>query len=103
MFRKIAVTFMLVVALPALVLAHSGSHKKVLGTVSRIEKSKLHIKTSDGRDSHVELNDKTAFVKSGKKASAKDVMPGSRVVVELTTKGAAEKVTIGKTMKAPKH
>lgn len=103
MFRKIAVTFMLVVALPALVLAHGGSHKKVMGTVSKIETTKLHIKASDGHDSHVVFTASTAFVKNGKKASVKDVTVGSRVVVELTSKGTAEKVTVGKTGRAPRH
>ena len=103
MLKRIAAMFLLIIAIPALVLAHSGSHKKVMGTVSKIEAGKFHITIKDGHDSHVPFTLKTTFVKNGKNAAAKDVMIGSRVVVELTSKGVAEKVTIGKTGKAPKH
>lgn len=103
MFKRIAGMFILIVAVPMLMLAHSGSHKKVMGTISKIEASKIHIRTKDGHDSHVPFTAKTAFLKNGKKVSLKDVTVGSRVVVDLTSKGAAEKITIGKTEKAPKH
>ncbi len=103
MLKRIAAIFFLAVAIPALVLAHGGSHKKVMGTVSKIEAGKFHITMKDGHDSHVPFTPETVFVKNTRRATAKDVMVGSRVVVELTSKGVAEKVTVGKTDKAPQH
>lgn len=103
MFKRIAGVLVLIVAIPTVALAHGGSHKKVMGTVSKIEVSKLHVTTNDGHDSDVPFDAKTSFVKNGKKATVKDVAIGSRVVIELTSAGTAEKVTVGKTMTTAPH
>lgn len=103
MLKRIAGILALALLVPTLALAHGGSHKKVIGTVSKVEATKLHVTVKDGHDSDVVFTDKTAFVKNGKKASVKDVVVGSRVVIELTSAGTAEKVTVGKTTTPAKH
>lgn len=102
MFKKTISILILTCALPALVLAHGGSHKKVTGTISRIESAELHVTTKDGHDTHVVLTSTTSFVNDKKKASRKDAKVGMRVVVELTSDGKnAEKVHLGKMSKVP--
>lgn len=103
--RMIAV--LVVAALPVVALAHSGSHKKVMGTISKIEATRLHITTKDGKDSDVKITSKTKFTLNKKASSLKAAKPGMRVVVELSSKGPAETVHLGKmdpkAPKSPKH
>lgn len=65
--------------------AHGGSHKKLMGTVTKVDGQMLRIKTKDGQDSHVTLTSKTTYVMSGKAAAATDIKSGMRVVVNLAT------------------
>lgn len=102
MFKKTISILILTWALPAFVLAHGGSHKKVAGTISRIESAKLHVTTKEGHDIQVALTSKTSFVNDKKKASREDAKVGMRVVVELTSDGkTAEKVHLGRMSTAP--
>jgi hypothetical protein len=103
MSKRIAAILILALTIPTLAFAHSGSHRKVMGTISKIEARKFHVSVKDGHDTDVPFTTKTSFVRNGKTVTAKDVVVGSRVVIELTSKGVAEKVTVGKTGKAPQH
>lgn len=95
MLKRMIATLM-VIALPVVVFAHGGSHKKVMGTISKIEATKLHITTADSHDSDVALTSKTRFTLNKKASSLKAVKAGMRVVVELSSNGTAEAIHLGK-------
>lgn len=101
MLRRITSMLSLMLVLPALLLAHSGSHKKVMGTIVRIEVTNIHIRTTDGNDVNVALTSKTSFTKDKRKAEATDARVGMRVVVELSADGTAEAVQLGKIPPTP--
>ena len=101
MLKRIIAILMLSLALPALLLAHGGSHKKVMGTISGVDVAQLHVTTTDGHDTDVPLTSKTVFMKGKKKVAATDAQVGMRVVVELSTDGTAETVRLGKMVSAP--
>jgi len=101
MFKRIIAMLILILALPAVLLGHGGSHKKVMGTISKVEAAKIHITTTDRHDVDVALTSKTHFTKMKKKAAATDAKVGMRVVVELSTDGKAETVHLGKMTATP--
>lgn len=103
MLKRI-VSILVVAALPVVALAHGGSHKKIMGTISKVEAARLHITTKDGHDSDVTITSNTKFDLNKKASSMKAVQRGMRVVVELSSKGTAEMVHLGKMdSKAVKH
>ncbi len=101
--KKLLASAVVFLMLPLTVLAHSGSHKKVMGTVSKVEASRLHLTAKDGKDVHVPLTAKTKYLHSGKVVAGTHLTPGMRVVVELSKDGTAELVRIGKSGAAPAH
>jgi len=101
MFKRTIPMLMLLLALPVVLLAHGGSHKKVMGTISKLEVANMQITTTDGHEVDVALTSKTHFMKNKKKAAATDAKVGMRVVVELSTDGTAETVRLGKMTSTP--
>lgn len=101
MFKKTIWTLMLILTLPAVLTAHGGSHKRVMGTISKVEAANIDITTADGHEVAVALTSKTHFMTHKKKAEAEDAKVGMRVIVELSTDGTAETVRLGKMTSPP--
>lgn len=100
--KKLFAAIVVVLVFPLTLLAHSGSHKKVMGTVSKLETSKLHITAKDGKDVHVPLTAKTKYLHSGKIVARTHLTPGMRVVIELSKDGSAELIRVGKSTSSSK-
>ena len=71
----------LIAIAPAL-LAHGG-FDHVMGTVARLSGNILTVKTMKG-NVDVRLDDKTELTKESGKAATADLVPGARVVVDIT-------------------
>ncbi|HVT04022.1 MAG TPA: hypothetical protein VHL58_11695 [Thermoanaerobaculia bacterium] len=76
--------------------AHGGTGKKVMGTISKVEATRIHLKLKDGHDSDITLTAKTRFEIGEKTATMKDAVVGRRAVVSLAKDGTAEEVSLGK-------
>jgi hypothetical protein len=93
---KLSATLFLLIGLATLAVAHGG-FEHVMGTVVKVEKNTLTVKTAKG-DVPVKLDGKTEFTKDDHKASVADLLPGLRVVVDLPEKvknPAAHSIKIG--------
>src|SRR5215210_1132131 len=66
---------------PALPLAHPGHEHKVMGTISSIDKDKLVVKSTEGKDATFEIVPTTAFKRGKAKGMLSDLKAGMRVVV----------------------
>lgn len=66
---------------PALPMAHPGHEHKTMGTVTSVEKSKLVVKTTEGKDVTFEIIPTTAFKRGKDKGMQTDIKAGMRVVV----------------------
>jgi len=83
--------------------AHGG-FDHVIGTVVKVENGMMTVKTAKGDLVSVKLDDKTEFSKDSAKAALADVMPGSRVVVDIpegNKEHLAHSVKIGVAKPAP--
>jgi hypothetical protein len=68
---------------PSVSLAHPGHDHKLMGTISAIDKTKVTVKTTEGKEMTFEITPLTTF-KSGKnKGAAADLKAGMRVVVNI--------------------
>ncbi len=88
--------------LTTLAFAHGG-FEHVMGTVSKVEKNILTVRTAKG-DVDVKLDAKTEITKDDKKAAVGDLTVGLRVVVDLPEgekAPAAHSVKIGVAEAAP--
>jgi hypothetical protein len=68
---------------PALPLAHPGHDHKLMGTISSIEKNKVVVKTTEGKDMTFEITPLTTFKKGKQRGVAADLKAGLRVVVNI--------------------
>ena len=68
---------------PAVPLAHPGHDHKLMGTISSIEKNKVVVKTTEGKDMTVEITPLTTFKRGKQKGMASDLKAGMRVVVNI--------------------
>ena len=79
--------FILVLALsfliPAVSSAHPGHDHKLMGTVSSIDKNKVVMKTTEGKDMTFEITPLTTFKSGAKKGAQADLKAGMRVVVNV--------------------
>ena len=93
---RFSAVFLASVCFATVSFAHGG-FDHVMGTVVKVESNKLTVKTAKG-DVAVKLDDKTEYTKDDHKASAADLTPGLRVVVDLPEKvksPAAHSIKIG--------
>lgn len=74
---------LLSVVLPSAVLAHDGHEHKIMGTVSKIEKKVLTVKTQEGTLATISINDETRLVRDQQRVALADVAVGDRVVVNV--------------------
>src|SRR6185436_19201524 len=68
---------------PALPMAHPGHEHKLMGTISSIDKNKVVIKTTEGKDATFEVTPTTTFKSGTKKGAQADLKAAMRVVVTL--------------------
>src|SRR5688500_13418239 len=68
---------------PAVPLAHPGHDHKLMGTVSSIDKNKVVVKTTEGKDMTFEITPLTAFKRGQRRGAATDLKAGRRVVVNI--------------------
>ena len=68
---------------PAVPLAHPGHDHKLMGTISSIDKDKVVVKTTEGKDMTFEITPLTAFKRGKDKGTASDLKAGMRVVVNI--------------------
>lgn len=77
LFAVLAIS-LLVLALP---MAHPGHEHKTMGTVTSVEKAKLVVKTTEGKDVTFEILPTTDFKRGKDKGMQTDLKAGMRVVV----------------------
>ena len=82
---KTVLLLMLATALlvPAVPLAHPGHDHKLMGTITSIEKNKVVVKTTEGKDMTFEITPLTTFKRGKQKGTATDLKAGLRVVVNI--------------------
>src|SRR5688500_20352577 len=68
---------------PAIPLAHPGHDHKLMGTISSIDKNKVVVKTTEGKDMTFEITPLTAFKRGKDQGAAADLKAGMRVVVNI--------------------
>ena len=68
---------------PVVSMAHPGHDHKLMGTVSSIDKNKVVMKTTEGKDMTFEIVPTTAFKMGSKKGMQADLKAGMRVVVNV--------------------
>ena len=92
-----------VVSLAVPLLAHTGHHEKVMGTVLAVRDATVEVKTSAGKKAAIVLNDKTKVFKGVQAVKRTEIHEGDRVVISaMPTKGSdgksmlvAEEVRLG--------
>jgi len=75
------------------VLAHEGHVHTALGTVVRIEKTRLDVKDADGNAVTFALTEKTAFRRGQTLIPRADMKVGERVAVEFEESGQTKTAT----------
>jgi len=94
-----------VLILATLVWAHGGE-QHVMGTVTKVEKMSISVKTSDGTVKTVMIMKETKVVKNGSAAKLEDLKVGDRVVIHAQAMGDmlhATEIKIGDEMKGMAH
>jgi len=82
---KLLFAVVLAVALlaPTVSLAHPGHDHKLMGTISSIDKNKVVVKTTEGKDMTFEVIPTTTFKRGKQKGAMADLKAGLRVVVNV--------------------
>ena len=68
---------------PVVPMAHPGHDHKLMGTVSSIDKNKVVMKTTEGKDMTFEIVPTTTFKQGTKRGMQTDLKAGMRVVVNV--------------------
>jgi hypothetical protein len=68
---------------PAVPLAHPGHDHKLMGTITSIDKNKVVVKTTEGKDMTFEITPLTTFKRGKQKGIQSDLKAGLRVVVNI--------------------
>ena len=68
---------------PVVPMAHPGHDHKLMGTVSSIDKNKIVMKTTEGKDMTFEIVPTTTFKQGTKRGMQTDLKAGMRVVVNV--------------------
>lgn len=66
---------------PALPMAHPGHEHKTMGTIASVDKVKLVVKSTEGKDVTFEIMPTTEFKRGKDKGTQADLKAGMRVVV----------------------
>lgn len=73
--------FAISLLVPALPMAHPGHEHKTMGTITSVDKAKVVVKSTEGKDVTFEIIPTTAFKRGKDKGMASDLKAGMRVVV----------------------
>ena len=93
MKKTIATLFALFLTAGA--FAHAGHHH-VFGTVKQLNGDALLVHTKEGTDATISLTKATVYKRGDADATRADLIPGVRVVIDMTVDGkSAEIVKIG--------
>jgi len=68
---------------PIAAAAHPGHDHKLMGTISAIDKNKVVVKTTEGKDMTFEVTPLTTFKRGKNKGVQSDLKAGMRVVVNI--------------------
>ncbi len=68
---------------PAVPVAHPGHDHKLMGTITSIDKNKVVVKTTEGKDMTFEVIPTTTFKKGKAKGAQAELKAGMRVVVNI--------------------
>jgi hypothetical protein len=68
---------------PSVAVAHPGHDHKLMGTITSIDKNKVAVKTTEGKEMTFEITPLTTFKKGKAKGAATDLKAGMRVVVNI--------------------
>jgi hypothetical protein len=79
LFAVLALGFLI----PAVPMAHPGHDHKLMGTISSIDKTKVVMKTTEGKDMTFEIIPTTNFKQGTKRGMQTDLKAGMRVVVNV--------------------
>ncbi len=83
-----AITLLLTLAAPALLSGHEGhEHKRFMGTVTMIDQKHVMLKTKEGKEITIYLDQSTKYRRGSAAATAAGagVKVGDRVVVSVTS------------------
>jgi hypothetical protein len=69
--------------IPALPMAHPGHDHKLMGTITSIDKNKVVVKTTEGKDMTFEILPTTTFKRGKAKGAQAELKSGMRVVVNI--------------------
>ncbi len=86
----VVLSFLAALAFPSALLAHEGEEHKIVGTVTIVHADKvghIEVKTKDGENVTLTVDDQTKYLKGKASASLKDVTVGSRLVAKVTKEG----------------
>jgi hypothetical protein len=95
---KKTIISLLVFLLATAAFAHAGHHH-VFGTVKQLTADALLVHTREGTDTTIALTKATVYKRGGADTTRADLVPGARVVIDMTTDGkSAEsvKIAVGK-------
>ena len=82
-FGFVVLALALLVPGAGVAVAHPGHDHKLMGTISSIDKNKVVVKTTEGKDMTFEITPLTAFKRGKGKGAAADLKAGMRVVVNI--------------------
>jgi len=68
---------------PGVSMAHPGHDHKLMGTISSIDKNKVVMKTTEGKDMTFEITPTTTMKRGTQKGAQADLKAGMRVVVNV--------------------
>lgn len=95
MTRRMLIVSTLLLALPALAVAHPGHAHKTMGVVSVIHENHLEVKDTQGKATTFTLDAKTRIRRGKAVLTAADIKTGDRViVVTAETKGKDGKAVL---------
>lgn len=80
--RVAALVLATVLLLPVAALAHEGHMHKVLGTVASVQGQHVMVKTTDGKEVTVMLDNKTTVTRGTTKLDASAIKVGERLSVD---------------------
>ena len=83
MTRLVVLILALGLLAPIVAAAHPGHDHKLMGTISSIDKNKVVMKTTEGKDMTFEVTPTTTFKAGSKRGSQTDLKAGMRVVVNV--------------------